>query len=377
MIRVLHVYKSYYPEDYGGVPQAIRHLVHGCAEHGVESEVFTLSAEAADDPITFEGHRVTQAKTSFEAASTPLSIEAFSKFRKIAPQFDVIHYHYPYPFGDLLFLHGGRSIPSIVTYHSDIVRQRFLKHAYYPLQTIFLKLVDRIICTSTNYMDTSPVLQQFVHKTEAVSLGLDQDAFPMASPEALTRWTNNIAEPFILFLGAIRNYKGIETLIEAAKGFRFKLVIAGSGKNLDQLKETACKANLNNIDFVGRINEEDKAALLELCTALVLPSHFRSEAFGLVQLEAAMKKKPLICTELGTGTSYVNEHENTGLVVSPRDVEALRNAMNFMMYHPKISKKMGIAAEERFKELFTAKLMCENYARIYKEVAGQSTSHKA
>lgn len=367
-MRILHVYKSYYPEVYGGVPQAIRHLVHGCAEHGIESEVFTLSANAADDPITFEGHRVTQAKTSVEVASTPLSIEAFSKFRKIAPQFDVIHYHYPYPFGDLLYLHGGRSIPSIVTYHCDIVRQRFLKHVYYPLQTVFLKSVDRIICTSTNYMDTSPVLQQFLYKTEAISLGLNKEAFPMASPEAIKRWTDHTAEPFILFLGVVRNYKGIETLIEAAKGFQFKLLIAGSGKNLDQLKETARNAKLNNIDFVGSVNEDDKAALLELCTALVLPSHFRSEGFGLVQLEAAMKKKPLICTDLGTGTSYVNEHKNTGLVVLPKDVDALRDAMNFMMYHPKISKNMGIAAETRFKELFTAKLMCENYARIYKDV---------
>ena len=376
MIRVLHVYKSYYPEDYGGVSQAIRHLVNGCAEHGIDSEVFTLSAAAAHEPLMFEGHRVHQAKTIIEAASTPLSIEALLKFRKIASQFDVIHYHYPYPFGDLLHLYGGRSIPSIVTYHSDIVRQRLLKHAYYPLQTIFLKSVDRIVCTSTIYMDTSPVLQQFLHKTEAVSLGLNENAFPKASQEALTRWSNNIAEPFILFLGALRNYKGIETLIEAARGFQFKLVIAGSGKNLDQLRETARNAKLNNIDFVGRINEDDKAALLELCTALVLPSHFRSEAFGLVQLEAAMKKKPLICTELGTGTSYVNEHENTGLVVPPMDVNALLNAMNFMMFHPEIAKNMGIEAEARFKELFTAKLMCENYARIYKEVAARSSSYK-
>ena len=205
---------------------------------------------------------------------------------------------------------------------------------------------------------------------------MNQKAFPKASQEALTRWTNNIAEPFILYLGALRSYKGLETLIEAARDFRFKLVIAGSGKNLDKLREMARNAKLNNIDFLGSIYEDDKAALLELCTALVLPSHFRSEAFGLVQLEAAMKKKPLICTELGTGTSYVNEHENTGLVVPPKDVDALLNAMNFMMYHPEVAKNMGIAAEARFKELFTAKLMCENYARIYKEVAARSSLYK-
>ena len=376
-MRILHVYKSYYPEDYGGVPQAIRHLVTGCAEYGINAEVFTFSPKAGDHPTEFEGQRVTQAKTVLEVASTPLSIDAFSKFRNIASKCDLVHYHYPYPFADLLHLFCGRHIPSIVTYHSDIVRQRFLKYPYYPIQTAFLHSVDRIVCTSTNYMNTSPVLRQFAHKTEAISLGLEKSYFPKASAEVLSKWRSHIRAPFILFLGAIRQYKGIDTLIAAAKGFNFKLIIAGDGANLDNHKQTVSQEGLTNIDFIGRINEHDKAALLELCTALVLPSHYRSEAFGLVQLEASMNQKPLICTELGTGTSYVNKHEITGIVVPPKDADALQNAMNFMMYNPDIAKKMGIAAEGRFRKLFTSKKMCQNYSRIYNEVVSQAKGLKA
>ena len=111
-MRILHVYKSYYPEDYGGVPQAIRHLVTGCAaEYGINAEVFTFSPNAGDHPTEFEGQRVTQAKTVLEVASTPLSIDAFSKFRNIASKCDLVHYHYPYPFADLLHLFCGRHIP--------------------------------------------------------------------------------------------------------------------------------------------------------------------------------------------------------------------------------------------------------------------------
>ena len=159
-------------------------------------------------------------------------------------------------------------------------------------------------------------------------------------------------QPFFLFLGVLRNYKGVDTLLKAARGLNSKLVIAGDGPEFASLKSNAVALGLENVYFTGRITEDDKAALLELCQGLVLPSHLRSEAFGLVQLEAAMRSKPLICTELGTGTSFVNEHENTGLVVPPKNVDALRNAMNFMVYHPKIAARMGEEAHSRFTELF-------------------------
>ena len=363
-MRVLHVYKSFYHEDHGGIPQAIRHLANGCRKYGIKSEVFTLSRTASKDPISFEGCTVTEAQTTFEISSTPFSIQAFLKFRKLAPKFDLIHYHYPYPFGDLLYLFGAQSIPSIVTYHSDIVRQRVLKHPYYPLQTFFLNSVDRIVCTSKRYAETSSVLKKYNAKTEIVSLGIDKNKYSPPSPDTASKWAKKINSPFILFLGALRDYKGIDTLIRSAKGFNGKIVIVG--KNEDFKKNNI--NNINNILFTGNVDEDDKSALLQLCNALVLPSHYRSEAFGLVLLEAALMAKPLICTELGTGTSHVNIHNVTGLVVQPKNVDELRDAMNFLINNPEIAQNMGVAASNRFKKYFTAELMCENYARIYNDI---------
>ena len=373
-MRVLHVYKCYFPEHFGGVEQAIRHLVTGTKAHGISAEVFTLSPNAQDEPVMFEDHRVNQAKTTLEISSTPMSIEAFTKFRNLAKNFDLIHYHYPYPFADLLSLTCAPSVPSIVTYHSDIVRQRILKYGYWPLQSVFLSHVDRIICTSLNYMQTSSVLRTFKHKTEPISLGLDEALLPQASELLLQKWKKAFPKPFILFLGALRNYKGVSTLIQAAKGFNGDVVIAGAGSSLHYYKKKVKAAKLENVYFTGFVDDVDKAALLQLCTALVLPSHFRSEAFGLVQLEAALKAKPVICTELGTGTTFVNEHENTGLVVPPKDADALRNAMAFLMQHPIIAGQMGMAARSRFQELFTAARMCKEYARIYYEVVSDAAN---
>ena len=367
-MRVLHVYKTYYPDSYGGIEQAIRHLANGCAKHSIESEVLTLSSNPKRDRFRFENHFVTQVQTDLEVSSTPFAIGAFKKYRDLASQFDLINFHYPFPFGDMMGLMSGINTPSVATYHSDIIRQRFLKHVYAPVQSVFLNSMDRIICTSDKYLKTSPILQKYKSKTEPVSLGLDKEAFPKATETAVKKWQAKISQPFFLFLGVLRSYKGVSTLVEAAEGLNAQLVIAGGGPQLNSLEKQVADSQLDNVYFTGRIDEDDKAALLELCTALVLPSNLRSEAFGLVQLEAAMRQKPLICTELGTGTSYVNEHENTGLVVPPKNPNALRNAMNFMVYHPTIAQNMGQQAEQRFQKLFTADKMCAEYARIYREV---------
>ena len=220
-------------------------------------------------------------------------------------------------------------------------------------------------------------MQKYRSKTTPVPLGLDEKSFPNASPEVIQKWQKKLEQPFFLFLGVLRNYKGVDTLLKAARGLNSKLVIAGDGPEFASLKSNAVALGLENVYFTGRITEDDKAALLELCQGLVLPSHLRSEAFGLVQLEAAMRSKPLICTELGTGTSFVNEHENTGLVVPPKNVDALRNAMNFMVYHPKIAARMGEEAHSRFTELFSAERMCNEYSRIYHEVIADYHTKRA
>ena len=339
--------------------------------------MFTLSRKPHPERFESESVFVTQARTNFELSSTPFSAEAFAKFRALAPSFDLIHYHYPYPFGDIIKLFSGIKKPSIVTYHSDIIRQRLLKHLYAPVQTIFLNSVDRIVCTSDIYLKTSRTLQKYRSKTTPVPLGLDEKSFPNASPEVIQKWQKKLEQPFFLFLGVLRNYKGVDTLLKAARGLNSKLVIAGDGPEFASLKSNAVALGLENVYFTGRITEDDKAALLELCQGLVLPSHLRSEAFGLVQLEAAMRSKPLICTELGTGTSFVNEHENTGLVVPPKNVDALRNAMNFMVYHPKIAARMGEEAHSRFTELFSAERMCNEYSRIYHEVIADYHTKRA
>jgi rhamnosyl/mannosyltransferase len=122
------------------------------------------------------------------------------------------------------------------------------------------------------------------------------------------------------------------------------------------------------LHFVGKVSEEDKAALFHLCYAVTFPSHLRSEAFGISLLEGAMYGKPLISSEIGTGTTYINIDGETGVVIPPSDPLALRHAMVKLWNDPELAMEMGKNAQRRFEELFTAERMTESYVELYRKV---------
>ena len=142
----------------------------------------------------------------------------------------------------------------------------------------------------------------------------------------------------------------------------------GAGPIEHELRENAEKLGLKNVYFLGYQSDEDKVALLTLSYAVVFPSHLRSEAFGVSLLEGAMYGKPLISSEIGTGTSYVNITGETGLVVPPSDPVALRIAMTYLWDNPAQAKEMGQAAEKRYYQYFTAEKMVQSYVELYKKL---------
>lgn len=178
-----------------------------------------------------------------------------------------------------------------------------------------------------------------------------------------------MGKKFFLFIGVLRYYKGLHILLEAARGTNFPVVIVGAGPIEQELKNQAVQLGLSNIHFLGFVPDEDKVALLTLCYGVVFPSHLRSEAFGISLLEGAMYGKPMISSEIGTGTTFINIADETGLVVPPSDPDALRHAMQYLWDHPQEAAKMGRRAEERYWKHFTAEQMVEAYVKLYRELA--------
>jgi glycosyltransferase involved in cell wall biosynthesis len=368
-MRVLHFYKTYYPDSVGGIEQVIRQLCVGTARLGVTNQVLSLSREKNLRPFEFEGHTVHRVPLQLEIASNACSLAAVGELARLAAESDVVHYHFPWPFMDLAHFMARVKKPSLVTYHSDIVRQKHLLRLYQPLKHRFLKSVDTIVATSPNYMASSAVLDRYRDKTRVITYGLDRATYPPASAERLAHWRSTVGPKFFLFVGVLRYYKGLHILLDAVAGTDYPVVIVGAGPIEQELKAHAERLGLKHVMFVGALDDADKVALLELCYAVAFPSHLRSEAFGISLLEGAMFGKPMISSEIGTGTSYINIDQQTGLVVPPSDPAAFRAAMRTLWDDPALAQAMGRCAEARYHELFTSERMAASYAQLYRELA--------
>jgi rhamnosyl/mannosyltransferase len=373
-MRVLHFYKTYYPDSVGGIEQVIRQLCVGTGRLGVSNQVLSLSREKDLAPFEFEGHTVHRVPLNFEIASNACSIDAIGELARLAAESDVVHYHFPWPFMDLAHFMARVKKPSLVTYHSDIVRQKHLLRLYQPLKHRFLQSVDTIIATSPNYLASSAVLDRYRDKTRVITYGLDRGTYPRPDPERLAYWRAKAGPRFFLFVGVLRYYKGLHILLDAVAGTDYPVVIVGAGPIEQELKAHAARLGLTNVMFVGAVDDLDKVALLQLCYAVAFPSHLRSEAFGISLLEGAMFGKPMISSEIGTGTSYINIDQQTGLVVPPSDPQAFRAAMRTLWDDPALARTMGARAEARYHELFTSERMATSYTELYRELAARGAA---
>lgn len=364
-MKVLHVFKVYLPEARGGIEQVIWQVAEGTFPLGVESTVFTLSKRPARNALSVDHHHVVQAKEHFYIASTGLTLTGMGTFRRLAAEADVIHYHFPWPMMDFMHVLAGLSKPSIVTYHSDVVKQSAIMPVYRPLMDNFLGRVDAIVATSPNYAASSAVLTRYRDKVQVIPIGLDPARSPTPSEGTLEKWRARVGEGFFLFLGALRYYKGLQYLLEAAEQTGLPVVIAGHG-------ELDVGIDANNVSVLGAVSEDDKSALLHLAGGFVFPSHLRSEAFGVALLEAAFAGLPMISCEIGTGTSYVNSHGETGLVVPPGDSAGLASAMMTLWQDEDLRAQFGAAARARAQRMFRADDAARAYVTLYEEVVARS-----
>ncbi len=376
-MRVLHFYRTYLPDTVGGAEQSIYHLCRAGADQGIRNTLLTLTAEPCGDRfVSMPGHEVERVRSHFKVASVELSWRAVRRFRELSEEADILHLHFPWPMADIAYLAAHTRKPTVVTYHADIQRQRRLLAMYRPLMHRFLGSVDRIVATSPQYAATSEVLKLYPEKTEVVPLGLTSAYYPEPDDALMRSWSERIGGPFFLFVGVFRYYKGLPVLIEAIRQTGYPLVLVGDGPLADEIRALVARCGASSVHFAGRVSEVDKMALIRLSRALVMPSPNRAEAFGMSLLEAAMMGKPMITCEIGTGTSFVNAHGQTGLVVAPDNPAELAQAMHELWGDPLLRERMGRCAALRFEDLFTAHRTAAAYRQIYQTVIDERNSDR-
>jgi len=373
-LQAIQVYRTYFPDPPGGLQEAIRQIAISTSSFGVQTKVFALSPKP-DPTIIFrpEGTVIRSRSWAAPASCDLGGVAALRGFSETCSQSDVVHYQYPWPFADVLHAIVRPRIPAVLTYQSDVIRQKTLGAIYAPLMWHTLKSMRVIVATSPAYARTSAVLSHpsVREKVRVIPNGIVEESYSKeADAGVFDRIRMSGGEPYFLFIGVLRYYKGLHTLVQAARHVDAKIVIAGSGPEDKNLKELAHQLGVNNIIFAGQVSDGEKVALLQSCRALVLPSHLRSEAFGMVLVEAAMFSRPQISCEIGTGTSFVNAHGKSGIVVSPENPSELGQAISRLLGDPSLASRMGAAARVRYERLFSGEALGKAYADLYHEVAG-------
>jgi glycosyltransferase involved in cell wall biosynthesis len=371
LLKVLHVYKDYYPPVKGGIECHINLLANGLKAKGVDVEILVSNTTNKYAEEIHNGIKVVKAPQFKRCYSAPLAPTFNFYLRKFGKTADIIHFHHPNPTAEFAYFFTNLNKKLIVTYHSDIIRQDKLGKLYSPFRKSFLELSDRIIATSPNYIETSNVLKHLKNKCTVIPLGVNIDRFCQdGDREKVEKIRNkNGNQPIILFVGCFRYYKGLQFLISAMKRIQAKLFLIGAGPEEQNLRNIVAMNHLNKkVHFLGELPDDEVNAYYKACDIFVLPSQLRSEAFGMVQLEAMCCGKPVISTELGTGTSFVNLDQQTGLVVRPNDSESLSLAIGFLINNPLKRKTLGDCGSKRVRQLFTAKKMVNSTLNLYEAV---------
>ena len=365
-IKVLHFYKEAYPTSYGGIAFFIHNLCKKGKSFGIKNTSLAFKKTNKNNIINksfeYESYEI---KEDFTIFSTTFSLKGIFKFRELAKNSDIIHFHYPYPFADILYFLFAKNKKSVVTYHSDIVRQKKLLFFYKIIRDLFLNSVDHIVATSNNYFVSSKTLQKFNNKVSIIPIGIDINSYPIISKKIQLKFKKYLPKNFFIFVGNFRYYKGLDIALNAVKGTNLNLVLVGIGQVKNKIIKKVREEKITNVIFIDSVSEEEKIALLDLAYAFIFPSYLRSEAFGISLLEAAAMGKPLISCEINTGTSYINNNGLTGLVIKPKDKNSLKKAMNFLNSNKLIAKKMGREAKKRAIDLFNEDKTIQEYKKIY------------
>lgn len=369
-MRVVHVYKDY-PPVIGGIENHLQLLAEGQARRGLEVTVLVTATGRRTTVRREGGVEVIRAARLGELASAPLSPALLARLRRLEP--DVVHLQFPYPVGEVAQLLARRGRALVVSYQSDVVRQRVLGWLYRPLAHRLLGRADRILASSEVYAESSEVLRRHAAKVTVVPLGVDVEGFAAADPDAVAALRRRHGAPLVLFVGRLRYYKGLGTLIEAmarlAAEHGATLLIAGRGPMEESLQRQArASPAADRIRFLGDVAAADLPALYAAADVFVLPSDRRSEAFGLAQVEAMAAGTPVVSTELGTGTSFVNADGETGRVVPSGDAGALSDAIGALLADPELRRAMGERARRRAREEFDAERMVRRVIAVYEEV---------
>lgn len=366
-MRILQLGK-FYPVK-GGVEKVMYDLMTGLGQRGIDCDMLCAESHGHGAATRIGSHaRLITCRTWVKAASTTISPSMTLTLRKIAKDYDIIHVHHPDPMAAFALRLSGYKGKVVLHWHSDIVKQKKLFRFYMPLQRWLINRADVIVGTSPEYISHSPWLAAVQDKCRCVPIGIVPIAPDAEGAKAIREmWSD---KKIVFFLGRLIAYKGLEYLVAAAAHLPedYVVVIGGMGPLRDNLQQQIDMQRINHkVKLLDEIPQEDLAAWYTACDVFCLPSVMKSEAFGIVQIEAMSLGKPVVATRIdGSGTAWVNKHGVSGLNVEPRDARALAEAIVAVTKDADEAARYSAGASARFNRLFHIDRMLDSMEETYK-----------
>ncbi|MFL6254382.1 MAG: glycosyltransferase [Pyrinomonadaceae bacterium] len=362
-LRVLQVGK-FYPPHRGGMESHLQALC-GQLRAEVNVEVLVSSDDRRTVEEVLDSVKVTRVGTLFDFAAAPVCPGLVRRIRD--SRADIVHLHWPHPAALLAYLASGHAGRLVLTYHSDVVRQKVLGGMFRPVLRRVLERADALIAASPNYVESSPVLRQFKSKCSVIPFGVPLEEFDRVDALEVEQLRARFGPRIVLGVGRLIYYKGFEHLVRAMKEVDGRLVIIGEGPLRGALEQEAERAGVSGrVNFLGHV--ENVVPYYHAADVFALPSIARSEAFGIVQLEAMACRKPVVNTRLDSGVTYVSVDGVTGLTVPPADSEALAAALNKLLEDTALRALYGRAARLRVEREFDLETMGRRTRQLYEEV---------
>jgi glycosyltransferase involved in cell wall biosynthesis len=370
-VSCLQISKYYHPVE-GGIERIVSILARGLEKRGANVAILCSGQD-------WKGSRevgkiqVTRSRSLGVFASTPITPFFLFNLLEQVNRYDVIHLHLPNPIASLCIAIARPRGKLVLHWHSDIVKQKWLVRVFNPIQEWVLSRADKIIATSPPYIESSPWLKRYRRKVQVIPCCVEDPIASVYKSEVNGK-VNSIKSRFlgkkiIFSLGRMTYYKGFNILIEAAMhlGNDVVILIGGTGELLDSYVALAKRLNVvDKVVFLGRIPEEELHSYYMACDLFCLPSLVRSEAFGMVLLEAMAFSKPILATDIfGSGVPWVNVDAVTGKNVPPGDPVKLAAMAESILSQPEISRAMGRAGRKRFEEAFTAEFLVDSVEKLY------------
>jgi rhamnosyl/mannosyltransferase len=373
-LRVLHVGK-FYPPFMGGMETHLQALCNELQNY-VDVKVIVANSSSQQSEEVVNNIPVTRVGKLFDLAGAPICPAMARRIREA--ESDIIHIHLPNPTAILAYLasrHRGRLV---FTYHSDTVRQKMLGKAFDPIQRAALDRSAALIGTSPNYLNSSAVLTAYKDRCHVIPYGISTEQFYDSDPAIVEQIRSQYGSRLIISVGRLIYYKGFEYLIRAMAKIDGRLLIIGDGPLRGSLEAEAQALGISDkVVFLGEIQNEETVPYYHAADVFALASIARSEAFGIVQLEAMACGKPVVNTDLASGVPFVSLHGETGITVPPQDSDALAAAINFLLDREELRAQYGRAAQRRVEQEFSLDRMVNRTLQLYEQVMSAPSEVRA